>query len=172
MGVYQNSILVSFPSVGLNLSKVWIMYPPLCLSLVSAPISVRPESCNKDDAKNPCLKIPDSLCSPHICTEIIAPNYPSTTMSLYKIQTDDMKGKIVCQNLEEGEGEHTSQWTTSSRLTIVQLVQNHFTISTCCGKGSQSLSSSSSLRSWLYISSNVISFCCVAFFCRIIKFHM
>lgn len=58
---------------------------------------------------------------------------------------------------------HTSQWTTSLRLTIVQLVQNHFMTSIRFCKGSQSLSSSSSSnKSWLlYISWKVISLCLV-----------
>ena len=67
---------------------------------------------------------------------------------------------------------HTSQWETSSKLTIVQLVQNHFKTSTGFCNGSQSLSSSSSSsnRFWLsYISWKVSSFGRLAFFCKEIK---
>ena len=42
------------------------MQPPLCFSLISNSKSVRSALGNKGEAKNPCLKIPDSICSPHI----------------------------------------------------------------------------------------------------------
>lgn len=40
--------------------------------ITSGSLRVRAASCEKGDAKNPCLTTPDSLCSPHICIEKIA----------------------------------------------------------------------------------------------------
>lgn len=78
------------------------MYPPLCLPLMSDSISVKPESCKREDAKKPCLRIPDSLCSPHICMGTIAPNYPCTTMSAWQ-NTDGSYKRQNCIPATLGE---------------------------------------------------------------------
>lgn len=59
---------------------IQICKPPLYLPFSSLSIPWSPASLEKGDAKNPCLRISDSLCSPHTyihrghCIRIIIEN--------------------------------------------------------------------------------------------------
>lgn len=141
---------------------------PLSVLFISSSVFKKFESCTNEGAKNPCLRIADSLCSPHDCKGKYT--FKNANRILKPKVKEKTKHNRREKNYVEKEHKQTSQCTATSRLAMVQLVQNHFTISLSFCNGSQSLSSSSSsspssnMSTLLPISWKLISLCFLVFF--------
>ena len=81
-----------------------VIHLPLRNSFICDSTQGRFASCSKGDAKNPCFKIPDSLCSPHIYMEKMTPNHPSTSMSPLQKQIDIITCRLTSYDVNINKG--------------------------------------------------------------------